>query len=122
MKKLLLMVMIGLMGSMAFAYNFNATPPNAMTIFRTTLTTAETVYSVTLTNEAAVQYDLIARGGDIRWQNTTSTVESNYKTIKQDISDYSPMYVTIPGSTVWYFISSTGVVTIEGQLWHLRSI
>ena len=120
MRKLILMTLLGLgIASMACAFNFNASPPESMKIIRTTLTTAETIYPVELlTNEAAVWYDIVARGGDIKWLNTNSTTETNYKTINQDISDYSPTYISIPIATSWYFKSSTSHATLEVQLWY----
>jgi len=116
-KELLVLGFLVCFAAVGGAYNFNQYAPGSVAMYNVTMTTAESIYTLTISDGPAVQYDLIARGGDIKWLESNTT-EATYKTIKQDISDYTTTHVSIPAGTVWYFLSPTNNVTLEAQVWH----
>lgn len=116
MKRLLvglmgLMLLAGMSSAIVRVADFPVATGEA--VYNTTLTTAETVYSVVLTNEGAtVQIDMQAIGGDIYYAPGGTTTEAKW-TIGQDQTKWNQYPWPIAASTTLYFWSASNGVTIE---------
>lgn len=84
---------------------------NQLIMYNTTLTTAETVYTVTLT-EPAVSLNIGARGGDIRWCLGGTTTEA-FWTIPDQNAFWDHYAIPFSKNTVLYFWSTSNLATVE---------
>lgn len=116
MKKALIGLLIVLMGSIVYGnnlYSLSASPVSSDYLIKsTTLGTANTTGTITLTGGTIASLNLRARGGDVRWCKTNSTTEA-YWTIGESETWYDHFPVPLPNNTVLYFWAATVPVTIE---------
>lgn len=80
-------------------------------IYNTTLTTAYTVYTVTLASPT-VSINIQAKGGDIRMSKDGTTTEA-YWTIGQDQTTWDHLPSPLGAGHILYFWSPTAGVTVE---------
>lgn len=114
-KFLLVLGILGLVASVSFGLspkNSDFSYSSAAIIYNTTLTTAETVYAVTLAQGTTAQIDMQAIGGDIYYCLGGTTTEAKW-TISSGATRWNQYLLPLPKDTALYFWSATSGVTIE---------